>query len=206
MQKLKALSDAQLDEISHQIGDAFYDYRYSADERGLLKYITSREAMFIYIGAIVRAAYKTGVLYTTSEKHEGYLILSGEGLKRIGFPDGMKMISAEKKALGGFKNMKSFISACFSEGGTIETRMKKAKRRFIRIEMLVVRPEYQKQGFMRKMLDDVYRLADKKGVAVILDTDDKDKCARYEHLGMRLDRVRKCGAQMNMYDLIREEK
>ena len=204
MKKLKNLSDVQLDEISHQIADAFYDYRYNADDRGLLKYITSRDSMFIYIGAIVRASYKTGVLYTTSDKQEGYLMLSGVGLRRIGFIDGMKMIYAEKKALGGFKNMKDFITACFSDGGTIEMRMKKAKKRFIRIEMLVVRPEYQKQGFMRKMLDDVYSLADKKGVPVILDTDDKDKCARYEHLGMRLDRVRKCGQNMNMYDLIRE--
>lgn len=204
MKKINDLSDAQLDEISHQIADAFYDYRYNEDDKGLLKYITSRESMFIYISAIVRAAYKTGVLYTTSENQEGYLMLSGEGLRCIGFFDGMKMISAEKKALGGFKNMKDFISACFSDGGTIETRMKKANKKFIRIEMLVVRPEYQKQGFMKKMLDDVYRIADKKGVSVILDTDDKDKCARYQHLGMKLDRVRKCGHKMNMYDLIRE--
>ena len=204
MKKLNDLSDTQLVEISHQIADSFYDYRYNADDRGLLKYITSRESMFIYIGAIVRAAYKTGVLYTTSEKHEGYLMLSGEGLKRIGFFDGMKMIFAEKKALGGYRNMKDFINACFSDGGTIESRFRKTKRKYIRIEMLVVRPEYQKQGFMRKMPDDIYSLADEKGVPVILDTDDKDKCARYEYLGMSLDRVRKCGEKMNMYDLIRE--
>ena len=30
---------------------------------------------------------------------------------------------------------------------------------------------------MRKMLEDVYKLADKKGIPVILDTDDKDKAA-----------------------------
>ena len=36
------------------------------------------------------------------------------------------------------------------------------------------------------------------------DRDDKDKAARYEHLGMRLDRVRHCGERFHMYDLIRE--
>ena len=41
-------------------------------------------------------------------------------------------------------------------------------------------------------------------VPVILDTDDKDKAARYEHLGMKLDRVRSCGERVHMYDLIRE--
>ncbi len=34
-------------------------------------------------------------------------------------------------------------------------------------------------------------------------TDDKDKCERYVHLGMKLDRVRKCGDRFHMYDLIR---
>ncbi len=41
---------------------------------------------------------------------------------------------AEKKALGGLSNMKEFIKACFAEGNTIESRMKKAKRKFIRID------------------------------------------------------------------------
>lgn len=131
-------------------------------------------------------------------------MLSGEGAGCVRFFDGIKMIMAEKKALGGFSNMKAFIKACFAEGGSIETRMKKAKRKFIRIEMLVVRAEFQWQGFMRKILEDVYKVADKENVSVILDTDDKDKAARYEHLGMKLERIRNCGEKFHMYDLIRE--
>lgn len=46
--------------------------------------------------------------------------------------------------------------------------------------------------------------ADQNGAAVILETDDKDKCERYEHLGMTLDRVRNCGDRLHMYDLIRQ--
>ena len=145
MKKLKGLSEQQIEEISHQVSDAFYDYKYNDEDEGLIKYIHSRENMFIYMNAIVKAAYKSGLLYTTSDKHEGYLMLSGEGFGRVGFFDGLKMISAEKKALGGFGKMKSFIKACFAEGSTIETRMRKAKKKFIRIEMLVVRPEYQGQ-------------------------------------------------------------
>ena len=58
---------------------------------------------------------------------------------------------------------------------------------------------FQRQGHMRKMLEDVYKIADKKGISVILDIDDKDKAARYEHLGMKLDRVRNCGEKFHMY-------
>ena len=70
--------------------------------------------------------------------------------------------------------------------------------------MLVVRAEFQGQGFMRKILENVYKVADKENVSVILDTDDKDKAARYEHLGMKLERIRNCGEKFHMYDLIRE--
>ena len=203
VKKLTGLKDEDIVNISHQIADAFYDYEYNKDDEGLIKYIKSREDMFVYMNAITRAAYNSGLLYTTSDKHEGYLMLSGENVGSVRFFDGIKMIMAEKKALGGFANMKAFIGACFADGNTIETRMSKAKRKFIRIEMLVVRQKFQGQGFMRKMLDDVYELADKAGVPVILDTDDKDKSARYEHLGMKLDRVRNCGEKFHMYDLIR---
>ena len=204
MKKLTGLNKKEVTAISRQIADAFYDYKYNDEDLGLVKYIKSREDMFVYMNAITQAAYNSGLLYTTSERHEGYLMLSGEGAGRVRFFDGIKMIMAEKKALGGFSNMKSFIKACFAEGNTIETRMNKAKRKYIRIEMLVVRPEFQGQGYMRKILEDVYRVADKRKVSVILDTDDKDKAMRYQHLGMKLDRVRNCGERFHMYDLIRE--
>jgi GNAT superfamily N-acetyltransferase len=205
MIKLQGLSAEELREIARQTADAFYDYTYNGEDIGLIKYISSREAMFIYIHGIVRAAYKAGVLYTTSDGSEGYLMLSGEGAGgRIGFVDGLKMIAAEKKALGGFGKMKRFISACFCDEGTIETRMRKEKRKFLRVEMLVVRKEYQGQGYMRQMMEYAYKIAEDHQVPVILDTDDKDKAARYVHLGMKLDRIRSCGERFHMYDLIRE--
>lgn len=204
MHKLEGLTKEEVNEISRQIADSFFDYKYNPADIGLVQYISTRENMFIYMNAITRAAYNAGLLYTTSEEHEGYLMLSGDGVGAVGLIDGLKMISAEKKALGGFSNMKKFIKACFSEGGTIETRMRKAKRKFIRIEMLVVRKEHQKQGFMKQMMDYTYKLADSRSVPVILDTDDKDKSLRYQHLGMKLDRVRTGGERFHMYDLIRE--
>ncbi len=204
MLKMTGLSTAETEKISKEIADAFYDYRYNKGERGLLKYISSREAMFTYIHAIIEASYNSGLLYTTSAGREGYMVLAGEGAGSIKFLDGIKMILAEKRALGGFGNMKKFIGECFADGGSIETRMIKTKRNFLRIEVLVVRKEFQGKGFMKQMLDYAYDLADKNNLPLILDTDDKDKSARYEHLGMTLDRVRNCSDMFHMYDLIRE--
>jgi hypothetical protein len=78
MKKLIGLSNEEVKEISKQIADAFYDYKYNAEDLGLVKYIKSREDMFVYMNAITQAAYNSGLLYTTSDRHEGYLMLSGE--------------------------------------------------------------------------------------------------------------------------------
>ena len=69
MIKLQGLSREQVREIASQTADAFYDYRYHDEDSGLIKYISSREAMFIYINGIVQAACKAGVLYTTSDRN-----------------------------------------------------------------------------------------------------------------------------------------
>ena len=53
MIKLQGLSGEKLREIARQTADAFYDYTYNGEDIGLIKYISSREAMFIYISAIV---------------------------------------------------------------------------------------------------------------------------------------------------------
>jgi len=202
MIKLQNITEKQLDFIINEIANAFFDYEYSPNDCGLVKFISTREDMYIYMSAITRAAYKAGLLYSTSEKNEGFLILSGKEMGTIKFWDGIKMINAEKKALGGIKNLVAFIKLCFSDGGTIETRMKKANRSFIRIEMLVVRKEFQKQGFMKQMLNYAYTLSDEYKVPVILDTDDLNKAERYEHLGMKLDRKRNCNDSLHLYDLI----
>lgn len=102
MVRLKGLSQIEVDEITRQIADAFFDYQYNEVDEGLIKYISDRESMHNYIGAIVKAAYNSGLMYATSPKREGYLFLTGDGVGTIRFMDGMKMIVAEKKALGSF--------------------------------------------------------------------------------------------------------
>ncbi len=77
MIKLVGLSDEQVTEISRRIADAFFDYEYYKEDVGLIKFISTRDDMFTYMNAIVRAAYKSGVLYTTSDQQEGYLMSSG---------------------------------------------------------------------------------------------------------------------------------
>ncbi|MBP3754719.1 MAG: hypothetical protein J6I66_07670 [Lachnospiraceae bacterium] len=80
MIKLTGLSKEEVCEISKQIADAFYDYKYNDEDQGIIKYIKSRDDMFVYMNAITQAVYNSGLLYTTSENREGFLMLSGVGV------------------------------------------------------------------------------------------------------------------------------
>ena len=82
MIKLTGLSKEEVEDISRQISDAFYEYKYSDVDQGLLKYIKSREDMFIHINAITGVAYNSGLLYAISESLEGYIMLFGEGIRK----------------------------------------------------------------------------------------------------------------------------
>ncbi|WP_329886474.1 hypothetical protein [Pseudoramibacter faecis] len=53
MKKMEGLSKTEVANISHQIADAFYDYKYNKEDQGLIKYISTRENMFTYIHAIM---------------------------------------------------------------------------------------------------------------------------------------------------------
>lgn len=203
MIRLQGLTEAELKAISRQITDAYFDYEYNPEDRGLFIFLTDREKMFTYMDGIVQAGYRSGILYATSENREGFLMYTGRKGPSVRFSEGIRMIFAMKKALGGWRNLIRFMKTFFCDGGTLETRMRKAKRDYLKIEMLVVRSEYQKKGHMRRMMNYVIEEAEKLGVPVILETDDRDKCARYVSCGMETDRVRKCGERLYIYDLIR---
>ena len=56
---------------------------------------------------------------------------------------------------------------------------------------------------MRKVLDIAFAEGDRLGVPMILETDAKNKCDKYVHLGMELAGMHDLGAFGKLYDLIR---
>ena len=66
-----------------------------------------------------------------------------------------------------------------------------------------MREKYQRQGYMRKVLDIAFTEGDRLGVPVILETDAKSKCDKYVHLGMELAGTRDLGVFGKLYDLIK---
>lgn len=203
MIQLKNLSTEQIDEIGRAIGNSFYDHDYGENEKGLAKYINDREQMIKYMTVFVVAGMKSGTLYATSEKGEGYVLLMGSKCEKMKIRASLGMLFGLIDALGGIRKSLAFLKTIQKGGAALDDKLKKAKKDYLQIVMLVVRKEYQGQGYMRKLLEFAFEKADAYGVPCILDTDAKNKLDKYCHLGMQHVGTRKVAEDCYLYDLLR---
>ena len=193
---VKELDENVVNDIGHAFG--YYDY---GTERGLVSVCSSQEKTAAYIRGFVRAVFQSGLLYTTSERGEGYIAYK--------LPDQKIRMSAILPLLKGvfeamtLKEMIHF-ARCMSRGGTsLRTRLDKEKKPYIYVGMVCVREKFQGQGYMRQVLDMAFKEGNRLGVPVVLDTDAKSKCDKYMHLGMQLDGTHDLGDLGTLYDLIK---
>lgn len=194
--KITKWDEQAAEDIGHAFG--YYDY---GQETGMGVFYSNKEAVANYIAGYVRMAFKGQMLYTTSERGEGYIAYTLPGQK-MNFKAGMAIL----KALFHNMSLKEMIcmGKALSKGGkSLQDRMKKEKKKFIFVGMVCVREQYQGQGYMRKVLDMAFSEGNRLHVPVILETDAKSKCDKYMHLGMELEGVRDMGAYGKMYDLIK---
>ena len=95
------------------------------------------------------------------------------------------------------------VSKLLKKGGSsLADRMKKNGEKFLSVEMLCVRKEYQGKGYMRKAMEEVFLLADEKRLPVVLETDETLKADKYRHLGMEQERVRRFTPEIAFYEMI----
>lgn len=205
--KVTNLSENEIEQICREIGDSFYDHAYGrkkdgTTEYGLRKLLDSREKMYQHMKACFLAGYESGCLYSTSSRGEGYILVTCKG-QDLSFQSGIRMIRAIVKNLGGLRGGIQFVRRIATGGKTYEDELKKKKIPYMNLAMLVVRKEYQGQGYMRQLMEMLYQIADEKNLAVILETDAENKVERYEHLGMELVKTRDLGEGVFMYDLYR---
>ncbi|MBQ7925584.1 MAG: GNAT family N-acetyltransferase [Lachnospiraceae bacterium] len=202
--RVKSLSTEEIAEIARAIGDSFYDHNYGEKEKGIAKYITEREMMKQYMKVFVVAGMKSGTLYATSERGEGYIMLMGSKWEKMKLGAAIGMLRDMINALGGFKKSLEFFNTIKTGGIALDDKLKKEKKDFLQVVMLVVRKEYQGQGYMRQLMEFAYEKADTYGVPCILDTDAQNKLDKYCHLGMQHVATRKVAGDCYLYDLMRE--
>ena len=202
MKKVRSLSKEKIDEISALIGASFWDYPYEPGEGGLKPFFPSKAAMTEYMKSFVIAGIESGTFYST-DNGEGYILITDTKGNHPGFGSIVRMARRMKNALGGWGKLFSFLKQANSgcDKKPLEILMKKQKKQYVKVEMLIVTEKYQGQGYMRKLMEFAYKIADKNVCPCILDTDAKGKCDRYVHLGMKLVQTRKAGG-CKIYDLM----
>ncbi|MCM1156439.1 MAG: hypothetical protein NC314_05805 [Roseburia sp.] len=114
----------------------------------------------------------------------------------------LEIIKGCLKSLG-FKGCISYMKKLSQGGQSLESRMKKAKKNFIKIELVAVTKPYQGQGYMRKTLDIAFQAGQEKKLPCILDTDGRLKRDKYISVGMQLAGTRKIEEGLYLYDLIK---
>ncbi len=194
--KVTALDEAAVRDVGH----AFAHYDYGA-EHGLIDAFPSREAVAAFIGGYMRMAFQADMLYTTSEKGEGYIAFKRPGEK----PKLSAMLPLARGFLSGmdFKSLRRFARVMMKGGAGLDKRLDREKKPYIFVGLVCVREAYQGQGYMRRVMDMAFAEGDRLGVPVILETDAQSKCDKYVHLGMTLAGTRRFGEHGVLYDLIR---
>lgn len=186
--------------IAYDIGHAFGYYDYG-EEHGLVDAFPSRDAVAEYIGGYVRMTFAGGMLYTTSERGEGYIAYKLPGQKL-----GLKAMLPLAKAFFGcmdFSSVVRFVKIMSKGGSGLDKKLDKEKTPYIFVGMVCVREQFQGQGYMRKVMDIAFSEGNRLKVPVILETDAKSKCDKYVHLGMELAGERRFGDYGVLYDLVK---
>ncbi len=200
MLKKVRLTEAEMREFAEVF--AYYDY--GDEEIGMVPYYPGypdRTSLVNYLVAMIRTANECNAVYATSDKKEGIIILTDTTHPYPGTAM-LKMVWRMARALG-FKNFSGIIKKFQAGGASLEKTYRDAKKQFVQIELLAVKKEYQRKGFMRPLVETAFEVARLGNLPVIVSTDAKLKKDKYEHIGMKHINTRTLGEKSFMYDLVR---
>ena len=194
--KVNELDEGAIRDIGHAFG--YYDY---GGEQGLAAFFPSQEATSLYIQGYVRGMLRGVFLHSTGPRNEGFIAYKLPGQK-IGWRTVKPLAGGMLRSLG-LSGVLRLARAMKRSGPSLRDRFDKEKKPYLFVGLVCVREEFQGQGYLRRVMDLAFTEGDRLGVPVILDTDAKSKCEKYQHLGMELAGTRPFGEDGLLYDLIR---
>ena len=194
--KVNELDEGAIRDIGHAFG--YYDY---GGEQGLASFFPSQEATSLYIQGYVRGMLRGVFLHSTGPRNEGFIAYKLPGQK-IGWRTVKPLAGGMLRSLG-LSGVLRLARAMKRSGPSLRDRFDKEKKPYLFVGLVCVREEFQGQGYLRRVMDLAFTEGDRLGVPVILDTDAKSKCEKYQHLGMELAGTRPFGEDGLLYDLIR---
>lgn len=192
MKKVTVMSDSEIRELT----EAYADYDFRPGEKSIFSVFGSRERILRYLGT----ALKSGWIYSIGDNREAYIAISYSD----SHPPLHIMLSFPFRAMKAVDTRPLYdLSQLLKNGGSsLADRMKKNGEKFLSVEMLCVRKEYQGKEYMRKAMEEVFRLADEKRLPAVLETDETIKADKYRHLGMEAEGIRRFTPEIAFYEMI----
>ena len=200
MDKITSMVDPEIREIA----EAYADYGFRKGEKSIFSIFSSRDKVLRYLEMTINAAVKCGWMYSFGDDRQAYAAISYSE----SHPPLLLMLAFPFMAMNavGVRELHELSQLLRNGGESLSDRMKRRGERFISVEMLCVRKEHQGRGYMRKAMQEIFRLADAEGIPAVLETDESLKAEKYRHLGMELDSIRRFTPEIAFYGLIYRPK
>lgn len=104
----------------------------------------------------------------------------------------------------GWKRYLWFVKVIAKGGDNLETILRKQKRQYVIVQLLAIPEPYQHQDYMRQLMDFALQTAKSHDLPLVIETDEKLKCDKYGHFGVKLVNKRDFGDNRYGYGMICE--
>ncbi len=199
--KVSAMTLSEMETVCRKMADSFLDYEWTGNNLGMCEYL-DREHFYRFTRGYFELAARNGSLYCAGEHGEAYMIFETPDTK--GDLYGRLLQLKWMLSAYGLKKGLRQIREIINSGHYFASEMRKDKKPFTKVEFIAVAKEYQKQGYMRKLIDYAFSESDRLGLSCILTTDDEKKVKIYEHFGMKMVRMHVLAENASYYEMLRD--
>ena len=203
IQKVISMTASEMETACRKMADAFLDYEWTPGNLGMCEYL-DREHFYRFTRSYFELAVRNGSLYCAGDHGEGYMIFETPQTKTDVYGT-LLQLKWMLSAYGLSKGIRQ-IREIMRSGTYLASEMQKEKNPYTKIEFIAVSKEYQKQGYMRRMIDFAFSESDRLGLPCILTTDDIKKVRIYEHFGMQMVREHYIAENATYYEMMRDAR
>lgn len=187
--RLEHLKKRELDQIGLEIAEAFL-----AEPNSFSLSLTRRECIR-YFQIMVRYYYKSHCLYTVSPNQEGWIAYYRK-TREPGLPAKLSL------ALGLFCSIPYSAlreTGLSPEGWIYYKDLFAEESDYMDIAMVAIKKPCQRQGYLRRLLEEPFALSRELQIPCILETDTDSNARKYEHLGFRTVRDQAFRSELHLY-------
>lgn len=177
--KVQSKTDEELAEIGRKIGESF-----AAEDAGVVRKMPRAHVVKVF-QLMTEFYYRLGRLYTLPESEAGYIAYWPKNFR---IPLVLKLRLVEQMLK--YVPLRSCLKIA-PAGSEQFAKVYRHEKNYIAVSMLVVLREFQGQGFMRRLLETPFSIAEEQRIPCVLDTDTELKVKKYEKCQMHVSRRRK---------------